>query len=99
MKFLYWVAAVVFFAGCTSVKKMQWPERNSSLTGNEFYHQAFAMKWKERDSFALKEVLAGNIPSFLKKFVPVHVSIADSASGKIIEATYYVAPDYLSIGS
>jgi hypothetical protein len=57
------------------------------------------MKWRERDSFALKEILAGNIPSFLKKFVPVHVSIRDSATGKVIEATYYTAPDYLSIGS
>lgn len=57
------------------------------------------MKWKERDSFALKEILAGNVPDFLKKFVPVSVSIIDSASGKTIEATYYVAPDYLSIGN
>ena len=57
------------------------------------------MKWKERDSFALKEILAGNIPSFLKKFVPVHVFVIDSSSGKTINATYYVAPDYLSIGN
>ena len=77
---------------------MQWPERTSSITGNEFYHQAFAMKWKERDSLAINEILAGNVPSFLKKFVPVHVSIVDSVTGKTIKATYYVAPDYLSIG-
>jgi hypothetical protein len=57
------------------------------------------MKWKERDSLALKEILAGNIPSFLKKFVPVHVFLTDSLSGKMIKATYYVAPDYLSIGA
>ena len=78
---------------------MDWPQRNSSLTGNDFYHQAFAMKWKERDSFAVKEVLAGNVPSFLKRFVPVHVSMIDSANGKTIKAVYYVAPDYLSIGN
>ena len=78
---------------------MSWPERASSITGNEFYHQAFAMKWKERDSFAVKEILAGAVPSFLKKFVPVHVSIIDSASGKKINATYYVSPDYLSVGT
>ena len=78
---------------------MNWPVRNSSLTGNDFYHQAFAMKWAARDSFALKEVLSGNVPSFLRKFVPVHVSLTDSVSGKTIHATYYVSPDYLSIGS
>jgi len=83
---------------CAPVKKMYWPPRTSSLTGSDFYHLAFAMKWKERDSLALKEVLAGNVPSFLKKFVPVNVSVLDSATGKTIKATYYVSPDYLSTG-
>lgn len=78
---------------------MDFVPRTSSMTGNEFYHEAFAMKWQARDSFALKEVLAGDVPSFLKKFVPVHVSIIDSTTGKEIKATYYVAPDYLSIGT
>jgi hypothetical protein len=64
-------AIVIFallFLSCQTTKKIDAPQRTSSLTGNDFYHQAFAMKWKERDSFALKEILAGNIPSFLKKF-------------------------------
>lgn len=78
---------------------MHWPQRQSPLTGNEFYHQAFAMKWAARDSFVLKEVLAGNVPDFLKRFVPVQVSIIDSSSGKTIKATYYVSPDYLSVGT
>ena len=78
---------------------MEWPARSSSITGNEFYHQAFAMKWQERDSFALKEVLAGNVPGFLKKFVPVHVTARDSSTGQTIKATYYVSPDYLSVGT
>jgi hypothetical protein len=75
------------------------PQRTSSLTGTEFYRQAAAMKWKSRDSFVLKEILTGNLPSFLERFVPVHVSIIDSATGKTIKATYYVAPDYLSVGT
>lgn len=57
------------------------------------------MKWKERDSLAVKEVLAGNIPSFLEKFVPVQVSVYDSVKQKTVKATYYVSPDYLSIGT
>ena len=57
------------------------------------------MKWNERDSFAVKNILAGDVPAFLKQFVPIHVSLTDSASGKLIKATYYAAPDYLSIGS
>jgi hypothetical protein len=78
---------------------MGWPARSSSLTGTEFYKQAAAMKWASRDSLVTGEILAGNFPSFLKQFVPVNVSITDSTSRKTIQATYYVAPDYLSIGT
>lgn len=48
---------------------------------------------------ALREILSGNLPSFLTRFVAVRVSAPDSASGKIITATYFVSPDYLSIGT
>ena len=77
---------------------MNWPQGNSSLSGTDFYKQAAPMKWKERDSFALKEILSGNIPSFLKKFVRIKVSMSDSVTGKIIHGEYFVSPDYLSIG-
>lgn len=84
---------------CQSVKKMNWPDRTSLLTGNEFYHLAFAMKWAARDSFATKEILAGNVPGFFKKFVAVNITVTDSSTGKTINATYYVSPDYLGIGT
>lgn len=57
------------------------------------------MKWNEREPLALKEILAGNIPGFMRKFIAIDVSITDSSNGKKINATYFVAPDYLSIGS
>ncbi len=78
---------------------MHWPERNSSITGNEFYHHAATMKWAARDSFVLKEILAGNVPEFFKKFAAVNISMIDTTTGKTINATYYVSPDYLSVGS
>lgn len=84
---------------CSQSKKILVPERNNAaITGTEFYKKAVSFHWHERDSFAVKEILAGNIPSFFKKFVPVHTEIKDSA-GKIIKAIYYAAPDYVSIGS
>jgi hypothetical protein len=97
MNRLLWIFCFILFS-CQSVKKMNWPERTSSTTGNEFYHRAFAMKWAARDSLALQEVLAGNVPGFLKKFSAVNVSITDALTGKTIKATYYVSPDYLSVG-
>jgi len=69
------------------------------LSGTDFYKLAAAWKWKSRDSLAVKEILSGNIPSFLKKFVRIQVSVLDSASGKKYRATYFAAPDYLSLGT
>ena len=58
------------------------------------------MTWAARDSLAVKEMLSGNIPSFLKKFVPIHVELPIiETTGKTIKATYYVSPDYLSVGT
>ncbi len=99
MKRLLIFTVILFEMACEPVKKMHWPDRSSFTTGNEFYRRAFEMKWAARDSFALKEVLAGNVPGFLKKFSAIHVSITDSSAGKTIKATYYVSPDYLSIGN
>jgi hypothetical protein len=84
---------------CHNYLKIQTPPRSSSLSGSDFYKTAFQFKWQQRDSFVLDQVFAGNVPSFLKKFVAIHVQITDSSTGKIIKATYFVAPDYLSIGT
>ncbi len=93
------VLSIIFFISCQTTRKIDAPQRTSSLTGNDFYHQAFNMKWKERDSFAVKEILSGNIPSFLKEFERIRVSIVDSSTGKTINAEYFVSADYLSIGT
>src|SRR5215207_8516161 len=71
----------------------------NTLSGSNFYKTAYPFTWQQRDSLVLQEVLAGNIPSFLKNFVPVHVQVVDSVTGKTIKAIYYVAPDYLSLGA
>ena len=55
------------------------------------------MSREERESLAMQEILSGNMPSFLKKFVPVQTTWTDS-TGTIINATYFVLPDYLSVG-
>jgi hypothetical protein len=90
---------VTMLLGCNHYHKIQTPPRSSSITGSEFYKTAFPFKWQQRDSLVVKEVLDGNIPSFLKRFVPIHVGMKDSLTGKTVKATYYVAPDYLSVGT
>jgi len=103
VRFKYIIACLVFFS-CTSIKKINpvaksWQHRSSWLTGTAFYHQAAAMKWEARDSFVLAQAAVGNIPDFLKKFIPVKIEAFDSVSKRKLEAVFYVAPDYLSIGS
>lgn len=93
---------IIFFVviACKSAKQAAVIKtaNHSSLTGNAFYKQAVAMNWKERDSLAVSEILKGNMPEFLKKFVRINTQIT-SANGKVIKAYYYVMPDYLSIGN
>lgn len=90
---------LLIFTACQTSKKIQVPERNSSLTGTEFYKLAAGMKWNEKDSFVIKEILAGNLPDFIKKFVPIKVSGIDSSTGKKVQVIYFVSPDYLSVGN
>lgn len=94
----YFVFILFALISCTTVKVTA-PPRTSFTTGTNFYKTAFPFRWQQRDSAVLTEVFQGNIPSFLKRFVPIDVQITDSATSKIIKATYYVAPDYLSVGT
>ena len=87
------------FVSCVSSKFIVTPTRDpSAITGKEFYKKAETFNWQKRDSIALKEILAGNIPFFFKKFVPVKVNLSIK-DGKKISAIFFVSPDYLSIGN
>lgn len=92
------IAAVIF--SCNTGKIILKKKQDSSFfSGSEFYRKAAAMKWAARDSFAVQQILAGNLPSFLKKFVAINVLMIDLSTGKTLKATYYVSPDYLSVGN
>lgn len=93
------VIIITLLASCSSVKKINVVSRDPhALTGGEFYSIASAFDWRKRDSLAVREILNGNLPSFLKKFTAIHTSVK-TTDGKLISATYYVSPDYLSIGN
>ncbi len=74
------------------------PEAKSKLSGSAFYEAATTMQWQIRDSFALAAIHSGAVPNFLLKLVPIHTSINDS-TGKQHNITFFVTPDYLSIGT
>lgn len=101
---LVWFSLLVLASGCNPIL---FPYSTSSdassakmkMSGEQFYQQAMTMQWKQRDSLAFEYMMAGNIPSFLRKSVAIHVRAFDSVTGKWNKATYYIMPDYLSIGT
>jgi hypothetical protein len=99
MKIIAFVFSVFLILSCNSTARLALPKRNNaSLTGNEFYKDVLTASRQERESWSKAEILQGNVPDFLRKMVRVNASIT-TTDGKIINAWYYVTPDYLSIGS
>jgi hypothetical protein len=89
---------LLFTFSCTVQRQMTIPARPAAaLSGSAFYQQAASYTWQQRDSLAVREILSGNVPDFLQKFVPIPVS-AVTAEGKTIQATFYAIPDYVSVG-
>jgi hypothetical protein len=101
MKYLIAISFIFSVTACSSGRKFYLdipPATSLRMTGSDFFKTVAAWKWKERDSLAVKEILSGNIPSFLKKFTPVSSQITDS-TGKVHRAVFFVSPDYLSVGT
>jgi hypothetical protein len=70
------------------------PARSAtSLKGRDFARSITGLSLLKREDRILAEVKAGNLPSFLRKLVPVTVT-----SGTF-KATYYITPDYVGIGT
>jgi hypothetical protein len=66
--------------------------------GAEFAGRIAAMPPARREAAILAELERGNVPDFLRTFKPIHTSIT-TPEGTRIDATYFVSPDYLSVGS
>lgn len=56
------------------------------------------MDARQREHAILNEILAGDVPSFLRKLVPVKLDWRPP-KGKALTATVFVMPEYLAIGS
>jgi hypothetical protein len=67
-------------------------------SGTQFADSVFSSDKHKREQAILDQLLKGNLPSFLRKLVPVHLE-HQTARGKVIAATIFVMPEYLAIGS
>jgi len=68
------------------------------VSGSEFAQSIFGLQGAEREQLILEQLRAGNLPDFLRRLAPVHVS-QTSGDGRTTTVTLFVMPDYLSIGS
>lgn len=75
------------------------PERpRNAMTGSAFIMSVANLPREEREAAVLRELAAGNIPSFLRALVTVRVTDT-TADGATHTVAYEVMPDYLAIGS
>ena len=72
------------------------PRAAGAPSGTQFYAEVASLTRAARETRVTQEVLGGNLPGFLRTFVPVTVSA--TIGGTPTTATYYVTPDYLAIG-
>ena len=72
--------------------------RRDAVSGREFIASVATLTRGDREVAIRRELLAGNIPSFLRRQNRIAVSIPDS-NGTARTIQYDVMPDYLAIGS
>jgi hypothetical protein len=68
-----------------------------ALSGSEFAKQIAMLPLLQREEAAYEQILAGNVPSFLRHLCPVQVT--NEVHERTNRATFFVTPDYLAVGS
>jgi len=94
-------AAAVEDLSLTCTRELTWqipPRLSTAVTGSTIVQQVMELSGDARDTVISAEILAGNIPSFLRNLTPVNFS-GNLPDGKNIQVTICVTPDYLAIGT
>ncbi len=74
------------------------PRPLQALTGSQFAESISALDGRQREQAILSEILGGNLPTFLRRLIPVELTYR-TAGGRPLSATIFVMPDYLAIGA
>lgn len=74
------------------------PDRNDdAIDASKFSNQVSDMNLSNRERAVVKEILAGNVPSFSRKLRPLRV--VKTINFKTYELTFFTVCDYMAIGS
>jgi len=74
------------------------PQSSVDVSGSEFARHVEGLSGSDREDQIQRQLLAGDMPQFLRKLVPVTLSGA-LPDGRNVLITVCVLPDYLAIGS
>ena len=88
------VGLILSLGSSLSAQTLELPPRQpAAQNGTAFARSIADLALAKREERIVAEFLAGNVPLFLRQLVPVHVSAGN------LKASFFVAPDYLAIGS
>jgi hypothetical protein len=74
------------------------PRPAGALSGSQFLASVQDLDFNQREAAIQAEILRGNVPEHLRQLQPIQLS-AKGPDGLQLQATAYVTPDYLAIGS
>jgi len=94
----FFIISLIICNQLSAWQTLDLPEREESFqTGTEIIASIVDLPIQEREQYLLKEVLKGNVPSFLREMIAIKGKALIAGENKQI--TYYVIADYLALGS
>jgi hypothetical protein len=96
VKSLLTVFSVFCFNTFCLAQNLKLKSRSKDAIGGQAFATVISdstLTLQQREELIFKEIKSGNVPLFLRKFIPIH-----QISG-IATITYFVLPDYFAIGS
>ncbi len=91
-------AAGLLLPAVLAAQVLPLPDRPAdALSGRQIMQALWSLSRSSREDRVFTEVMRGNVPSFMRQLVPVTSSA--SVGGVVKSVTYYVTPEYLSLGS
>ncbi len=83
---------------CSESLTREIPQRAANAPGGQaFAQQISSVSDDERESLIRGQLMAGNIPQFLRHLVPIH--LRSPLPGQPLDLVVCAAPDYLAVGS
>lgn len=75
------------------------PRPPVAIGGSEFGRRTIGSSDEQRQRMATVELLAGNVPDFLRDLLPIEMVDSEASGSAVSSLVVWVMPDYVAIGS